>query len=185
MRVIPSRLPGPVLVEPVVHGDHRGFFQETYRREVFERLGIGDEFVQDNHSRSRRGVVRGMHYQQGMAKLVRCARGGILDVLVDVRRGSPTFGQWEGFELSDTNHRLLYCPDGFAHGFCVVSEIADVLYKTSTYYAPDQEGGFAHHDPDVGIEWPAGLELLPSARDSQAPRLSEVESSLPFVFEGS
>jgi dTDP-4-dehydrorhamnose 3,5-epimerase len=180
MRSLPIRLQGPVLIESVVHGDERGFFQETYRRAAFAELGIADEFVQDNHSRSRRGIVRGMHLQPGMAKLVRCARGAILDVLVDVRRGSPAFGQWEVFELSDTNHHQLYCPDGFAHGFCVLSEEADVVYKTSSYYAQELERGFAFDDPEVGIEWPEGIELVTSARDASAPPLREIAASLPF-----
>jgi dTDP-4-dehydrorhamnose 3,5-epimerase len=183
MRSLPTRLDGPVLVEPVVHGDARGFFLETYRASDFAALGITDDFVQDNHSRSRQGVVRGMHFQPGMAKHVRCARGAILDVLVDVRRGSPRFGEWEGFELTDENHHQLYCPDGFAHGFCVLSEIADVAYMTSAYYEPGQEGGFAFDDPEVGIEWPREIELTPSGRDRQAPRLSAIASSLPFSFE--
>jgi dTDP-4-dehydrorhamnose 3,5-epimerase len=183
VRALPTRLEGPILIEPVVHGDERGFFQEVYRRSLLAQLGIADEFVQDNHSRSRRGVVRGMHYQPGMAKLIRCVRGAILDVLVDVRRGSPAFGQWEGFELSDTNHHQLYCPDGFAHGFCVLSDVADVVYKTSSYYAPELEGGFAFDDPAVGIQWPDGLELTPSERDRRAPRLAEIAPSLPFAFE--
>jgi dTDP-4-dehydrorhamnose 3,5-epimerase len=180
VRVLPTKLSGPVLIEPAVHGDARGFFLETYRRSGLEELGIADDFVQDNHSRSRRGVARGMHYQPGQAKLVRCARGSIFDVLVDLRSGSSTFGHWEGFELSDTNHRALYCPDGFAHGFCVLSEIADVVYKTSDYYDPEAEGGFAYDDPAVGIEWPEGLELQVSARDASAPLLADVASRLPF-----
>jgi dTDP-4-dehydrorhamnose 3,5-epimerase len=184
VRRLPTSLDGPILLEPVIHGDERGFFTETYRRNVLGELGIDDEFVQDNHSRSRRGIVRGMHYQAGMAKLVRCARGGILDVLVDVRRSSPMFGQWEGFELNDSNHRQLYCPDGFAHGFCVLSDVADVIYKTSSYYDPELEGGFAHDDPDVAIEWPAGLELLASERDRNAPRLKQIAAGLPFVYSG-
>jgi len=180
VRALPTRLSGPVLIEPAVHGDERGFFLETYRRSRLEELGIADSFVQDNHSRSRRGIARGMHYQPGQAKLVRCARGSIFDVLVDIRSGSSTFGQWEGFELSDTNHRALYCPDGFAHGFCVLSEIADVVYKTSDYYDPEAEGGFAYDDPAVGIDWPAGLELSVSARDASAPRLADLAGHLPF-----
>ena len=184
MRALPIRLGGPILIESVVHGDHRGFLQETYRRGAFAELGIAEEFLQDNHSRSRRGIVRGMHFQPGMAKLVRCARGAILDVLVDLRRGSPTFGEWEACELSDANHHQLYCPDGFAHGFCVLSEEADVLYKTSAYYAPELERGFAYDDPQVGIEWPEGLELVPSARDAGAPALAEIAASLPFEHSG-
>ena len=163
-----------MLIESAVHGDARGFFQETYRREAFAELGVAEDFVQDNHSRSRRGIVRGMHFQPGTAKLVRCARGAVFDVLVDIRPDSDTFGQWEGFELSDENHRQLYCPDGFAHGFCVLSEIADVVYSCSDYYDPESEGGFAYDDPDVGIEWPAGLELSASARDAGAPALREL-----------
>ena len=173
-----------MLIESVVHSDERGFFQEVYRRDAFGDLGIDDEFVQDNHSRSRQGIVRGMHFQPGMAKLVRCVRGSILDVLVDIRRGSPTFGQGEEFELSGANHHQLYCPNGFAHGFCVTSELADVVYKTSTYYARELEGGFAYNDPDVAIRWPQGIELIVSARDSQAPLLAELASSLPFGYDG-
>ncbi len=184
MRSLPTNLDGTVLVELTAFGDARGFFRETYRRSVFAELGISDEFVQDNHSRSRRGIVRGMHFQQGMAKLISCTRGAIFDVLVDIRCGSPTFGRWEGYELSDANHRELYCPDGFAHGFCVLSEIADVAYKTSSYYDPSLEGGFAFNDPDVNIRWPEGIELLASERDSAAPRLAEISESLPFRYAG-
>jgi dTDP-4-dehydrorhamnose 3,5-epimerase len=184
MRRLETRLQGPVLVEPVVHGDERGFFHESYTRNGYAELGIADEFVQDNHSRSAHGVVRGMHFQvgAGTAKLVRCGRGAILDVLVDIRRGSPTFGEWEGFELTDVNLHQLYCPIGFAHGFCVLSDTADVLYKQSTYYDPDIEAGFAYDDPDVAIAWPAGMELTPSQRDATAPLLRDIESELPFVY---
>jgi dTDP-4-dehydrorhamnose 3,5-epimerase len=177
--VLRSRLDGPLLLEPVVHGDERGFFAETYRRNVFEELGIHVEFVQDNHSRSRRGIVRGMHFQPGMAKLVRCVRGAILDVVVDIRAGSRSFGKWESFELGDHNCHELYCPDGFAHGFCVLSDVADVVYKTSDYWDPARERGFAYGDPDVGIEWPAGLELSASAKDAGAPSLREITDGLP------
>jgi dTDP-4-dehydrorhamnose 3,5-epimerase len=180
MHPLTTKLNGPILLEPTVHGDARGFFLETYRRTSLSEAGIDDDFVQDNHSRSRLGIVRGMHFQPGMAKLVRCARGRILDVLVDLRRESPTFGQWEGFELSDENHHQLYCPDRFAHGFCVLSDVADVIYKTSAYYDPPAEGGFAYNDPDVAIEWPDGLELIASQRDLNAPRLAEIADRLPF-----
>jgi len=179
---LPTRLSGSVLLQPAVHGDARGFFLETYRRSALAELGIEDEFVQDNHSRSRAGVVRGMHFQPGMAKLVRCARGSIYDVLVDLRLGSPSFGQWEGFELNDESHHQLYCPDGFAHGFCVLSEVADVVYMTSAYYDPSLESGFAYDDPAVGIEWPEGVELIASARDAAAPSLAEITESLPFQY---
>jgi dTDP-4-dehydrorhamnose 3,5-epimerase len=184
MKRLDSKIDGPILVQPVVHGDHRGFFHETYRRNVYEELGITDEFVQDNHSRSGKGIVRGMHFQigAGMAKLVRCSSGAILDVVVDLRKGSPTYGQWEGFELDDENLHQLYVPVGFAHGFCVTSEIADVMYKCSGYYDESIERGIAYNDPEVGVEWPQGVELIPSERDATAPRLSEVEAELPFTY---
>jgi dTDP-4-dehydrorhamnose 3,5-epimerase len=174
MRRLETRLEGPVLIEPVSHGDARGFFQETYRKGVFAELGVHEEFVQDNHSRSRRGVLRGMHFQPGQAKLVRSVRGAVLDVVVDIRPGSPAFGSWEAFPLDDETHHQLYVPDGFAHGFCVTSEIADVVYKVSTYYDPAIESGFRFDDPEVGIEWPAGLDYEVSARDREAPLLSEL-----------
>ena len=183
MKRLDTTLEGPVLVEGVVHGDERGFFQETYRRDEFAELGIAVDFVQDNHSRSRRGIVRGMHFQPGMAKMVRCARGAIVDVLVDIRRGSPSFGRWEAFRLDDESHRQLFCPDGFAHGFCVLSDIADVIYKTSIYYDAGTEAGFAYDDSEVAIGWPQQLELIPSQRDRDAPALQEIAGSLPFVYE--
>jgi dTDP-4-dehydrorhamnose 3,5-epimerase len=187
MKRVETRLEGPVLIEPRVLGDERGFFCETYRREVFAELGIAEEMVQDNHSRSRRGVVRGMHFQvgRGAAKLVRCARGAIVDVMVDIRRGSPTFGEWEAFELTEENMRSAYCPVGFAHGFCVVSDVADVMYKQSNYYTDATERGVAYNDPDVAVEWPleAG-ELVPSRRDATAPLLRDIEADLPFVYGG-
>jgi dTDP-4-dehydrorhamnose 3,5-epimerase len=180
MRRLDTRLEGPVLIEPVVHGDERGFFCETYRKSVFEELGVVGEWVQDNHSRSRLGVLRGMHFQMGMAKLVRCARGSMVDVLVDVREGSPAFGEWEAYELDDARGLELYAPEGFAHGFCVTSELADVTYKCSTYYDPALEGGFRFDDPAVGIEWP-DLELAVSERDRSAPLLSEL-GELPVSY---
>ncbi len=181
MKSLPTRLEGPILMEPVVHRDERGYFAETYRQSVLSELGIDDDFVQDNHSRSSRGVVRGIHYQPGMAKLVRCARGAIVDVVVDLRRGSPTFGEWEGYRLDDENLRQFYCPDGFGHGFCVLSETADVLYSCSDYYDPTTEGGVAFDDPDIGIEWPGDVELIASERDRAAPRLAAARDSLPFA----
>ncbi len=175
-----------MLIEPRVIRDERGFFCETYRRSTFAELGIEEEMVQDNHSRSGRGIVRGMHFQigDGAAKLVRCASGTIVDVLVDLRRGSPTFGEWEAFELSAENMRIVYCPIGFAHGFCVLSDVADVMYKQSNYYADATERGIAYNDPDVAIEWPLPVEeLIPSARDSSAPLLRDVADELPFVYQ--
>src|SRR5947209_16568675 len=152
MRTLETRLDGPILIESNVIGDERGFFCETYRQSVFAELGVVEQMVQDNHSRSRRGVVRGMHFQvgRGVAKLVRCGRGAILDVVVDIRRGSPTFGQWEAVELSDENMRIAYCPIGFAHGFCTLSNHADVLYKQSSYYSDEVERGIKYDDPDIG-----------------------------------
>jgi dTDP-4-dehydrorhamnose 3,5-epimerase len=174
MRRLDTRLEGPVLVEPTVHGDARGFFQETYRKAVFAELGVEDEFVQDNHSRSGRGVLRGMHFQPGQAKLVRCPRGAIPDVVVDIRPGSPGFGLWEGFRLDDERHLQVYVPAGFAHGFCVLSELADVVYKVSTYYDPASESGFRFDDPEIGIEWPGDIELKVSEHDRRAPLLSDL-----------
>lgn len=182
MRLLDTRLDGLVHLQPDVHGDERGFFVESYRANVWAQHGIGDTFVQDNHSRSRRGVLRGMHFSigAGQAKLVRCARGQILDVAVDLRRASPTYGEWESFELDDEDGRQLYIPVGFAHGFCVLSEIADVTYKCSTYYDGDVERGFAYDDPEVAIAWPQDIELLVSERDMHAPALSEIAADLPF-----
>src|SRR5215211_9143256 len=173
MEPLETRLEGPLLIKPVIHGDERGFFHESYRRNVYAELGIPEEFVQDNHSRSRHGIVRGMHFQvgHGAAKLVSCARGAIMDVVVDIRRGSPTFGEWEAFELTDDNLRQLLCPVGFAHGFCVLSELADVVYRCDAYYDPASEAGIAYDDPALAIAWPRDLELRPSQRDAQAPPL--------------
>lgn len=186
MRTHQTRLAGPILIELEAFGDERGFFSETYRRSVFSQLGIEEEMVQDNHSRSRHGILRGMHFQvgSGASKLVRCARGRIFDVVVDIRRGSPTYGEWEGYELSDQNMRLFYCPIGFAHGFCVLSEEADVMYKQSNYYSPAVERGFAYDDPEVGIDWPLALkEMLVSQRDATAPMLKDLADELPFRYE--
>ena len=184
MRLIDTRLEGPILLEPAVHGDARGFFLESYRANVWAEHGIGDVFVQDNHSRSVRGVLRGMHFSvgAGQAKLVRCARGTILDVVVDLRRGSPTYGEWEGVELDETSARQLYVPIGFAHGFCVLSDVADVTYKCSTYFHPDVERGFRYDDPEVAIPWPQDMALLVSERDVRAPLLREIADDLPFTW---
>jgi len=184
MERLATRLEGPILVRPTIHGDHRGFFHESYRRNVYAELGIPEEYVQDNHSRSKRGIVRGMHFQvgRGMSKLVRCGRGAILDVVVDLRRGSPSFGQWEAFELNDENLYQLYCPIGFAHGFCVTSDVADVMYKCDAYYDESIERGIKYDDPDIGIRWPDDVELVPSERDANAPLLRDIEDQLPFEY---
>jgi dTDP-4-dehydrorhamnose 3,5-epimerase len=184
MDALPTRLDGPLLLQPKVFGDERGFFAETFRTTWLAEHGVTEDFVQDNHSRSRRGTVRGMHFQvgAGASKLVRCGRGTIVDVLVDLRRGSPTFGEWEAYELSDDTLRVLYAPIGFAHGFVVLSDVADVLYKQSNYYSADVERGIAFDDPDVGIAWPvAREEMLFSERDAAAPRLAEIADELPFA----
>ena len=183
MRRIDTSLPGLVIIEPAVHADERGFFVESFRESTLAELGVHDHWVQDNHSRSSRGVVRGMHFAlpPGQAKLIRCARGVIFDVCVDLRRGSPTFGRWDGVELDDRTMRMLYIPVGFAHGYCVTSDVADVVYKCSSYYDPDLEREISVHDPDVGIVWPGAVSTL-SARDRSAPRLSEIAGTLPFVY---
>jgi dTDP-4-dehydrorhamnose 3,5-epimerase len=182
MRRLPTRLDGIVLLAPAVHGDERGFFMETWREDIWRSHGVPSGFVQDNHSRSRRGTLRGIHFQThpGQGKLVRCARGAVLDVVVDLRRGSETFGEWESAVLDDVHGRQLWIPVGFGHGFCVLSETADFVYKCTNYYDAATEAGIRFDDPDVGIEWPGDVELLYSERDASAPRLAEVADSLPF-----
>lgn len=185
--LIDIQLDGPKLLQPKVFGDHRGFFVETYRRSDMMALGIHEEMVQDNHSRSTRGVLRGLHFTvgRGAGKLVRCARGAIYDVLVDLRRGSPTYGQWEGYELTDENLRVLYAPPGFGHGFCVVSDVADVVYKLDAYYDPATERDVSYKDPQIGVQWPLPAdELLVSQRDVDAPLLAEIADGLPFEYAG-
>jgi dTDP-4-dehydrorhamnose 3,5-epimerase len=187
MEVIPTRIPGLVALEPRAHADERGFFVETFRREWQEQIGMGAEeaFLQDNHSRSTRGVVRGLHFQvgSGVAKLVRCARGRILDVGVDLRRDSPTYGQWDAVELDDRSMRELFVPVGFAHGFCALSEVADVIYKQTAYYDPEVERGIAWDDPEIAVDWSLPRsELTVSDRDAIAPRLSAIAAELPFEW---
>ena len=180
MQRLDTRLPGPILLQPTVHGDARGFFVETYRESTFAQVGIETTFVQHNHSRSSKGVLRGMHYQIVLAKHVRCARGRILDVIVDIRRGSPHFGQWEAFTLDDESHQQLFVPAGFAHGFLVLSDVADVVYLQDDYYDPERDRGIAYDDPDVGIRWPVDVDLLLSDRDRNQPRLADVpDEDLP------
>jgi len=178
---LPTRIDGLVLLAPPVHGDARGFFMETWRADAWAQHGVPGDFVQDNHSRSRRGTLRGIHFQThpGQGKLVRVARGKVFDVAVDLRRGSPTFGEWEACELDDEHGHQLWIPVGFGHGFCVLSETADFVYKCTNYYDGATEAGISFDDPDVGVQWP-DVELLYSERDRDAPRLSEVADSLPF-----
>lgn len=187
MNVIATALPGVLLLEPKVFGDARGFFLETWQTVRYREAGLPERFVQDNQSRSRRGVLRGLHYQlvQPQGKLVWVARGGVFDVAVDIRRGSPTFGRWCGYLLDDANHRQLYIPPGFAHGFCVVSDEADFFYKCTDYYHPQSEQGIAWDDPGIGIRWPlAASEVALSVKDQANPRLAaQALEKLP-VYEG-
>ncbi|HVQ59192.1 MAG TPA: dTDP-4-dehydrorhamnose 3,5-epimerase [Solirubrobacterales bacterium] len=178
---LPTKLDGVVLLEPSVHGDERGFMVESYSRDAWAEYGVDVPFVQHNHSRSARGTLRGIHFQTepGQAKLVRCPRGEIVDVAVDLRRDSPTYGQWEAHRLDDVKHRQLFVPVGFGHGFAVLSDVADVAYLVSSYYDPLTEAGIAWDDPDVGVDWQVSDPLL-SERDKTAPKLSEVAETLPF-----
>jgi dTDP-4-dehydrorhamnose 3,5-epimerase len=186
MQRLPTNLPGLVLLAPTVHGDTRGFFMETFRADAWAAEGVPTEFVQDNHSRSRRGTLRGIHFQThpGQGKLVRVARGRVYDVVVDLRRGSPTFGEWEGIVLDDEDGHQLFIPVGFGHGFCVLSETADFVYKCTAYYDAATEAGIRFDDPDVGVEWPGDVEPLYSERDRDAPRLADVADTLPFRYAG-
>jgi dTDP-4-dehydrorhamnose 3,5-epimerase len=180
-RRLETRIDGLVLVEPRVIADDRGFFFETFRADEYAELGIDVPFVQDNHSRSVGGTVRALHFQlePGQAKLVRAARGSIWDVAVDLRRDSPTYGRYEAFELSDENARQIFVPVGFAHGFCVTSETADVAYKVSSYYDGATERGIAFDDPAIGIPWPVE-EPLVSDRDRSNRTLEEIAPELPW-----
>jgi dTDP-4-dehydrorhamnose 3,5-epimerase len=181
VRFIPTELPGVIVIEPDVHRDARGFFVETYRADRYEAGGIRGPFVQDNHSRSVQSTVRGLHLQVGrpQAKLVRVLRGEIYDVAVDVRRGSPTFGRWVGVTLSAENFRQCYIPSGFAHGFTVVSETAEVEYKCTALYDPESEVSIAWNDPELAIRWPGGPPVL-SDRDRRNPQLAQVRERLPI-----
>ena len=181
MKATPTRIPEVLIIEPKVFGDARGFFYESFNQQAFaQATGLDLPFVQDNHSRSAQGVLRGLHYQvqQPQGKLVRVVRGAVFDVAVDIRRSSPTFGQWVGVELSEDNQRQLWVPPGFAHGFLVLSPSADFLYKTTDYYAPAHERCIAWNDPAIGIEWPSGVTPLLSAKDAVGKLLQDAE-----VFE--
>jgi dTDP-4-dehydrorhamnose 3,5-epimerase len=178
---VKTRIEGLTLIEPEVHGDSRGFFVETYASEEWAGLGVDAEFVQQNHSRSLRGTLRGLHFQTspGQAKLLRCARGEILDVAVDLRKDSVTYGQWEAHVLDEEKHQQLFVPIGFAHGFVVLSEVADVCYQVSSLYDPATEMGIAWDDPEIGVDWQVAEPLL-SERDKTAPHLSEIADQLPW-----
>ena len=175
MKVIPSNIPDVLIIEPDVFGDERGFFMETWHADKYLAQGIDASFVQDNHSRSRRGVLRGLHYQlkRPQGKLARVTSGAVYDVAVDIRRGSPTFGQWVGVELSADNQKQIYVPPGFAHGFSVLSESADFLYKCTDFYAPEDEHGIIWNDPDIGIDWP-DEDFFVSEKDSKNRPFKEI-----------
>lgn len=178
MNIIPTALSEVLIVEPKVFGDDRGFFLESFNQRRWQELtGLETTFVQDNHSRSTKGVLRGIHYQiqQPQGKLVRVVAGEVFDVAVDLRRSSPTFGRWVGVVLSSENKRLLWVPAGFGHGFVVVSESADFLYKTTDYYSPEHERCIRWDDPDIGIDWPAGVAPKLSAKDAEGTPFAEAE----------
>ena len=178
MKATPTAIPDVLVIEPKVFGDARGFFFESFNARAFrDATGLDETFVQDNHSRSARGVLRGLHYQirQPQGKLVRVVRGAVFDVAVDLRRASPTFGRWAGVELSEDNHRQLWVPPGFAHGFVVLTESADFLYKTTDYYAPEHERCLKWDDPAVGVDWPLDAEPALSAKDRDGQALADCE----------
>lgn len=187
MRRIDGGLPGVCLLEPTVFEDERGFFYESYNRRTLAQLGIEKDFVQDNHSRSVRGVLRGLHFQlrHSQAKLVRTTVGRVWDVVVDLRRGSPTFGRWWGAELSADNRRQLFAPEGFGHGFVVLSDVAEFQYKCSDFYDPEDDRGILWSDPDIAVDWPLGdIEPILSAKDRRQPRLAELGAAdLPSYDE--
>ena len=179
MKFIPSTIPEVILLKPTVYGDHRGFFMETWQRQTFAENGIDYDFVQDNHSKSSHGILRGLHYQiqHPQGKLVRVVEGAVFDVAVDMRQSSPTFGQWVGYELSADNHRMLWVPPGFAHGFYVMSETAEFVYKCTDYYAPEYERSVLWNDADLAINWHLVDEEQPtlSEKDAVAPSFEEAE----------
>ena len=178
MKATPTSIPSVLIIEPRVFGDTRGFFFESFNQRAFNQAtGLDVNFVQDNHSRSSKGVLRGLHYQiqQPQGKLVRVVRGSVFDVTVDLRKSSPTFGQWVGVELTEDNHCQLWIPPGFAHGFYVLSDSADFLYKTTDYYAPEFECSLIWNDPTIGIEWPLNTQPIISAKDAQGKKLADAE----------
>lgn len=175
MKVIETALAGVLIIEPKAFGDHRGFFLETFQAQRYRDIGIELPFVQDNHSRSQRGVLRGLHFQKTrpQGKLVSVSRGAVFDVAVDINPASPTYGQYVGVELNDENHRQLWVPPGYAHGFCVLSDVADFCYKCTDFYFPEDEGGLLWNDPEVNIDWPIEQPLL-SPKDLANPRLRDL-----------
>ena len=184
MKIISLAIPDVKLIEPDVFGDNRGFFMETYRADQFKEAGITTNFVQDNMSSSRKGVLRGLHFQKdpySQGKLVRVVRGEVFDVAVDLRKGSPYFGKWVGDFLSEENKRSLYVPNGFAHGFCVVSDEAVFHYKCTEFYHPEAEGGLRYDDPTVNVEWPKiDVPFLTSPKDEKAPFLENIDCNFTY-----
>ncbi len=180
MKFIPTAIPDVILIEPKVFGDHRGFFMETWQRETFAKNGIDYDFVQDNHSKSSHGILRGLHYQmeQTQGKLVRVVEGTVFDVAVDMRRSSATFGQWVGYELSGENRHMMWVPPGFAHGFYVMSESAEFVYKCTDYYAPEHEESLLWNDPALGIDWHLvnGIAPILSDKDANAPVFADAQT---------
>lgn len=185
MKIIKTHLPGVIVFEPKVFGDTRGFFLETYREDVLQEAGITAHFVQDNHSRSKRGVLRGLHYQmtQPQGKLVRVTSGAVFDVAVDIRQGSPTFGQWYGAQLDEESMRTMYIPHGYAHGFVVLSDVADFLYKCTDYYHPQSEQSIAWNDPDIGIDWPISDVSLSEKDKTNVQLKDQLAERLPTYKE--
>jgi dTDP-4-dehydrorhamnose 3,5-epimerase len=183
MKILKTQLDGVLIVEPNVFGDHRGFFMESYNQILFHEQGVDYDFIQDNHSLSvPSGTLRGLHYQlepKAQTKLVRVVNGAIYDVVVDIRKNSPTFGRWEGFILSSTNHRQLLVPKGFAHGFCTIGENTQVQYKVDKYYSPEHDRGMLWNDPDLGIDWPTTSPIL-SDKDMKHPRLRDAEMNFLY-----
>lgn len=185
MLIRASHIPEILIIEPDVFGDERGFFMEAWHAKKYAENGLNIAFVQDNHSKSTRNVLRGLHYQleEPQGKLVRVVSGAVFDVAVDIRKRSPTFGQWVSVELSEENHKQVYIPPGFAHGFCVLSDSADVIYKCTSYYAPDDEHGILWNDPQIDIRWP-GKDFLVSEKDASNELLCDMQDYLP-AYKGS
>lgn len=187
LKVTFTKLQDVKIIEPIVFGDHRGFFEETYSNRDFEEAGIDFDFIQDNQSlSSRAGVLRGLHFQRGKAsqtKLIRVVTGAVLDVIVDVRKGSPTYKQWEGYIISESNHRQLLVPKGFAHGFVTLTDNVNFLYKCDNYYDPKADGGFSFKTPELGINWPIDFNrAIISKKDASQPTFTEFERNNPFVY---
>lgn len=183
MEFIKTEIPDVILIQPKVFGDERGFFLESYKKSLFILNGIDYDFIQDNHSMSAKGVLRGLHYQlnpKAQGKLVRCVSGSVFDVAVDIRRGSPTYGKWVGYELSARNKQMLWIPPGFAHGFVTLEDNTQFLYKTTNDYAPEHDRGVRYDDPEVGIIWPDAGEFILSAKDQQQPLLKDAEINFTY-----